>query len=418
MRKRIFVYFSMFLLLFAFGCKKQTVSPEITEEILLETVSATPVITNIPAPAATPAPTPAPEVSSIIPTYTPEITFVPLPTSLKTPDKRGNTPSPTPEWASPIPSPSDANDVRIYNSVKLAVITKDNTPVRKKAKAGGTAWGNVSSGEKYKYLGDSKGMVSIMYNGEPGYILPDECEITQVDLKQTDVIHYRVGTLNIHSMTSIKKISVLKEFIQEANADIIGLQEVLTGSSSGSYRNSIFELCSQCGYPYYSFCQTLSLDSGLYGTAIISKYPIIDTQKWKLEVARGKESRALAYACILMDNGPVYAFNTHLCASTMHLKSINIASFAYTLKKTGVKTFTVTGDFNCSPPRIHRYIKDVYYANIAENTFGDGSRPKLIDNILYSDGIVVPRLDIYDTDETGITDHKFLVADCFAEKID
>ena len=118
----------------------------------------------------------------------------------------------------------------------------------------------------------------------------------------------------------------------------------------------------------------------------------------------------MGYARVLLNEGAVYVFNTHLCASKMYQKSVNIASLAYTLAATGVDLYTVTGDFNCSPPRLARYMPDIHFANMDQSTFGTGARPKIIDNILYSDGLIASDVHMVDTQETQATDHALLVA--------
>ena len=397
----------LFVPLLLFACKKKTEPEVVTINLVMPTLSPSQVPTATPCPA-----TPTPWDASI-PTVTPEITFVPLPVSTKKPDKYGNTPSPTPEWAEPLPSPAGESLLKEETEAELATVLEDRVPVRKHAKNGGAYWGYALLEGSYRVLEEENGFVKILFDGEEGYVPEEKVKRWKVDLRQTDTIQYKVGTLNVHSVNNKRKEEPLAKFLKESQADIVGLQEVVRFTVGGDYKDWLELLAEDSGYPYYCFCQTLGYDGGKYGTAMLSKYPILSRDSWKLDVAKGKETRFLAHMRVLTENGALDCFNTHLCASDMYLKTINIASFVYMLRASGVKTYTVTGDFNCSPPRIHRYMKDIYFANIDRNTFGDGSRPKIIDNVLYTEGISVPHVEIYDTDVSRATDHKLLVADCY-----
>ena len=368
-----------------------------------------------PAPTPTPLPTPSPTPSEndLAPTVTPKITFVPILSATRTPAADGSTPEPTPPWASPYPSPSGAPTVQLGDSVRLGVVTAGDSGayVRKRAKkSGSSVWGVARTGERYTILERDGEFCRILYNGVEGYISAENIREETVSLRQTGLIAYTIGTLNVHSVSSSSRLRKIADVLRETALDVVGLQEVSRNTLSGGETDWLKKLAGEAGYPYYAFCQTIPYDGGEFGTAILSRYPIVEAASWPLDVAQGKEPRSLAYACILMEKGPVHVFNTHLCASEMHLKSINIASMAYTLRAAGLAAYTVTGDFNCSPPRIHKYAPELHFVNIDKNTFGDGTRIKIIDNILYTDGIVASDVRLVNTKEMGVTDHDLLVS--------
>lgn len=375
-------------------------------------VSVSPTAMPQPTPSPTPVPTRTPSENDLVPTVTPEITFVPLPTSAKTPDKRGNTPSPTPNWADHYPSPTGAPLVEQEQWIELGTVRTDakrGIYVKRRVGYHGGSLGTVHDGEQFKVIAYEEDSWKILYNGQEGYLPSDALETESVELAQTGVIEYTIGTLNVHGIRSTARFNRLVEVLKEQNLDVVGIQEVDRDTDEDD-TDWLVKLADAAGYPYYTFCQTLEYDGGVFGTAILSKHPIIDANLWKLDVWRGKEPRSLAHAAILLEKGTVHVFNTHLCASEMHLKSVNIASMAYTLHASGIETYTVTGDFNCSPPRIHHYLPEIRFANIDQNTFGDGSRPKILDNILYTEGIVLSDVQYIDTVAAGATDHMFPTA--------
>lgn len=297
--------------------------------------------------------------------------------------------------------------------MKIARVKGNNVSVKKRSSLHGTGIGTVNAGERFRVIEESANFICVDYNGVKGYFRPDKLSVCSQDLNRTVTVRYRAASLNIHGAENSTKISRLASLIRSESLDVIGIQEVKRLNLKGNGIDWLQRLAEAAGYPYYVFCKTLDYDEGEYGTAILSRLPILYSDSWQLDVARGKEPRYLAYACLLTDGGPVHFFNTHLCASDMHLKSINIASMVYTLRAAGVTPFVVTGDFNCSPPRIYRYMKDISFVNIDMNTFGDGARPKIIDNILYTDGIVAADVHLVDTVETGVTDHRMVVSDFY-----
>ncbi len=374
---------------------------------------AAPEKTTTPAtPSPTPAPTREPSPNDAVPTITPRITFVPIPQSEHTPDSRGRTPTPSPEWATPYPEYTGTPTVKADNAVSIARLT-EKIAVRKKAQARGSYWGYALPDEEYRILAEKGDYYQILFHGEKGYIPSRRAVRTEKSLRQEEVLQFTVGTLNIHGMNTESRLAKIVSILNAADADVVGLQEVSRRTQSGGWEDWLERLAEAAGYPYFTFCKTISYDGGDYGIAVISKYPIIADDGWKLDVAPGKESRALEYTRILFPSGAVHVFNTHLCASEMHLKSINIASMVHTLDATGLSTYVVTGDFNCSPPRIFRYKKDINFSNMELDTFGDGKRPKIIDNVLYAGDIVVPHVELVDAADTGATDHRMLISSCY-----
>ena len=93
----------------------------------------------------------------------------------------------------------------------------------------------------------------------------------------------------------------------------------------------------------------------------------------------------------------------------MYKKSVNLASMVYTAKSLFLPTYAVTGDFNCSPARIRDFWEEISFSNVTQNTYGDGSVPKILDNILYTGSILVPSVTI--TPLEGLTDHALVTAE-------
>ncbi|MDO4492862.1 MAG: endonuclease/exonuclease/phosphatase family protein [Clostridia bacterium] len=373
------------------------------------TLVHSPSPTPTPVPTFTPTPTPTPSENDLVPTQTPQITFVPLPQSVHTPDKRGNTPTPTPAWASPIPTPlpEEPGYVTVPETITLATVKGVGTKgmhVRSRTQHRGYNLGTARDGQQFTVLEPGEQYTKVLFEGQEGYIDTANLDFAEVSTAQKGVIEYTIGSLNVHGIRSTARFNRLVEVLKTEQLDIVGIQELFRGSTDW-----LINLAEAAGYPYWTFTRTCTRDSADYGTAILSKYPIVLADSRPLTVWRGKEPRGIGYAGVLMPKGLVHMFNTHLCASTMYQKSVNIASMAYTLRAYKVGPYTVTGDFNCSPPRIFRYLPEIRFANMDKTTFKSTSNaPKIIDNILYTEGIAVSDFRLVDTISTEATDHMFL----------
>ena len=401
LKKILFFVFIPILLLTALSCRKEV------EVVTLSTVS--PVT---PTPKTSASPVQEPENDGAYPTKTPQITFVPLPKSTSAGSSNSRTPTPTPEWTTPYPSPTGKPLVDTPEYFEVVTVKKD-TVVRKAASEKWRKDGKVREGNTFRCLGEEGGFYKVDLNGAERFLEADDVNHLLVPSLQTDTILIRTATLNIHGAESYPKLQSIARTITDEAVDIIGLQEVKRGTDTGSVSDSLKVLSELTGLEYYSFCKTLNYDGGIYGTAILSRFPIVAEDSWKLDGVKGIEPRYLSYVCALTDMGPVDFFNTHLCANAMYIKSINIASMVYYLRATGVRRFLVSGDFNCSPPRIYKYMKDINFVNVDMNTFGDGTSVKIIDNILYTSGYLVSRVDMVDFSEKSITDHRMIVCDAY-----
>lgn len=385
-----------------FGCKDE--APQaVVSSVPLEPSAETAVI-RIDIAEATATPTPVPTPTPQYPTATPKETYVPIPSS--TPDpKQKVAPTPTPEWATPYPSPTGKPSVTLEDPVTMVRV---DTRTQVNGSLVTTSWhiGTAEPGSLYPLTDDSyRDFYRISYNGVKGYVRRDCCSVTEVSPAQTGDITYSIASFNVHNLGSGAYLDAAAEYLASVDADVVGIQEIDNGTARAGGLDLTKLLATAAGYPYWSFCKAINYSGGAYGTAILSKYPILSAASVKLAVAVGKEGRSLGYARILTPNGAVNVFNTHLCPSAMCFKSHNLVSFRYELARTGVFPYVVTGDFNCSPGTMSRLVPDLSYANVTGNTFGDGSVPKILDNILYTDGVQAYDVTIDSGGSQQISDH-------------
>lgn len=401
------VFLAALLLITACGEQEEAALPAETAEATAHTVSysltlTAEIPTMPPAAALTPEPSPGK-----VPTPTPESTFVPLPTD--TPGPGGVTPTPAQPKATPYPSPSGEPLTEELTAFTLACV-QEETRLLRIPDSSGSALAKLAPGEAYRVLGDKDGFYELLYNGQTGYA--DKTAFTAEPADVYPAESFTAGSLNIHGCRSRSRLEAIAAVIKAQDTDVVGLQEVYRANGKGEDKTDwLKELALASGYPYYAFGRTCKFHEYDYGIAVLSKYPIVAADTFALDGWEGEEPRALLACSVWTDGGLVNFYNTHLSSSVMYKKSINIASMVFTLRALGNEDYVVAGDFNCSPPRIYEYMPDIRFANVTKDTFGDGSVPKILDNLLYTAGLVTADTEIVCTD--GATDHAFVKATFF-----
>ncbi|MBO4322955.1 MAG: endonuclease/exonuclease/phosphatase family protein [Clostridia bacterium] len=131
--------------------------------------------------------------------------------------------------------------------------------------------------------------------------------------------------------------------LKEADADIVGLQEVDFKTSRVSGVDQPAVIAQKAGYEYYRFIRAIDYKGGEYGTAILSKYPIVSFEVIRLE-AGTYEGRSFGHAVIETPGGNIDFFNTHLSYED---KSTRTGQFETIAKKASeCPVYLLTGDFN------------------------------------------------------------------------
>ena len=172
----------------------------------------------------------------------------------------------------------------------------------------------------------------------------------------------RIGSFNIKNGSGVKhKMSILAEDIKRHSLDVVGLQEVDIMSDRSGKIDTLKELADSAGYPYYRFTHTINIKGGMYGTAIMSRYPIVCADTVKLPTLEKHESRALGHAVIDFDGARVDFLNTHLSYEKNGLRAEQFKLINEYVK--GLELFILTGDFNTSDPDEYSMIENVIRVN-------------------------------------------------------
>lgn len=158
--------------------------------------------------------------------------------------------------------------------------------------------------------------------------VPDEIEIT-------------VATFNIkHGADGLDKVAGA---IRSVSPDIVGLEEVDVGCSRSNNVDEPAEIARLAGFDHYAFSKAISLGDGEYGTAILSRYPIVSFEVVPLDPGRG-EGRSVGHAVINVEGVALDVLVTHLSYEDREARGRQLEYINAMLD--GFDRYVLTGDFN------------------------------------------------------------------------
>jgi endonuclease/exonuclease/phosphatase family metal-dependent hydrolase len=215
----------------------------------------------------------------------------------------------------------------------------------------------------------------------------------------------KIGSYNIKAGAVVRyDMSVIASDITSFGLDVVGLQEIDMKTTRSGGIDTIKLLSEATGYQYYKFTRAIDYRGGQYGTAILSRHPIISSETIQLD-AGNKEGRSIGHAIISVDGINIDFCNTHLSYESADLRAGQFKQLAGLLKKHNV--FILTGDFNTAIASEFSLIENSFLVNM--NTYptftpsGEG-----IDNIVLSFGWTVTAAGM---GPAGHSDHNMLWAE-------
>ena len=179
-------------------------------------------------------------------------------------------------------------------------------------------------------------------------------ELLPAKAKAIDV---KVMSYNIHHAEGVDMILDLERIakvIEDSGAEIIGLQEVDNHWSERSQLEDQAKWLAERLDMHYTYAANLDLDPvnpgeprRQYGTAVLSKYPIIQAANYPLTKIGNTEQRGLSETVINVKGHHLNFYNTHL-ALTAAERTIQIQEVIEIAGKTdGPKV--IMGDLNARP---------------------------------------------------------------------
>jgi endonuclease/exonuclease/phosphatase family metal-dependent hydrolase len=271
--------------------------------------------------------------------------------------------------------------------------------------------GSAAKGTRYAVLGTKGKWYKILFNGKTGYISKSYLSVSKETASQQSGITLTAASFNVHDLKYGATAAQVAAFIKKTKADVVGIQEIDQFVKRSGNKDWPASLAAQSGYPYYCFAPAITYDGGLYGTMILSRYPIIETGATKLDTAAGAEERVLAYARILTYHGAVCMFNTHLSYESDQAILTNLSSLGAKLTASGRDKYCGTGDFNTTPDVISKSLSGIGIADTGLPTeMSNAGVWGVIDNILYTQDVTVSDVSVKDAITGGVSDHNLVMA--------
>lgn len=235
-----------------------------------------------------------------------------------------------------------------------------------------------------------------------------------------------VMSYNIHHAEGedgVLDLERIASLIEESKADIIGLQEVDNHWSERSDFQDQAKLLAQRLGMFYVYAANLDRDPlaegdhrRQYGTAVLSKYPIINSKNHYLTKIGNTEQRGLLEVTINVKGNHVHYYNTHL-ALTSAERDIQIREIIEIANQAkGPKVFV--GDLNATPesnemkPMYANYL-DVFAGQTNANTYSAENPTKRIDYIFTSDDIETVNTEVI---ESLASDHLPITAEIVLDR--
>ena len=213
----------------------------------------------------------------------------------------------------------------------------------------------------------------------------------------------------LHGQYTKENLQLLAESIAAVRADAVCLQEVDKCAARSEGVDMTAELALMSGYDYSYFIKIRDFQGGEYGTAILSRYPIVEAQTLNFAVKIAKQGTSCGYVVLDVEGENVTLFNTHLSIESEEANTDTMLCLGDILceyvEKNGTRLLCC-GDFNTNPPKLAEYLPRFDRANTNLLTYADRS----IDNVLYL-GYKVENVHTVDTTTSRVTDHNMLVCD-------
>ncbi len=140
-----------------------------------------------------------------------------------------------------------------------------------------------------------------------------QAPVNTTGTKQVRILSYNIHHANPPSKKDIIDMDAIAAVINHSKADIVALQEVDKNTGRSGKQDQAAILAEKTGMQY-TFFKAIDYDGGDYGLAILSRYPLKNTNLVALPQQVKAEERILAYTTINVGGTDIIFANTHLDA--------------------------------------------------------------------------------------------------------
>jgi len=156
----------------------------------------------------------------------------------------------------------------------------------------------------------------------------------------------RVATWNIRAARSAPVDAIAAE-LQAMQADVIALQEVDVRTVRSGFVDAPALLATALGF-HYVFAASIKWDSGDYGLAVLSRWPLTEVRRHRLRVVEAAEPRIVLEVAVCADGRPLRLFNHH-ADGRIAPREAGFAELRALLQAMVGRGILVLGDFNERP---------------------------------------------------------------------
>lgn len=165
------------------------------------------------------------------------------------------------------------------------------------------------------------------------------------------IMAYNIHHANPPSEPGTIDLQAIIRTIKEQDPDVLALQEVDANTTRSGAGNQAEIIAKKLGMEVY-FGKAINYDGGVYGVAVLSKYPISEAQVHALPTAPGTngEPRILATVKISLPDGKSFRFgSTHLDSQRDDTNRLLQIQELVNIASQEPLPMIVAGDFNATP---------------------------------------------------------------------
>jgi endonuclease/exonuclease/phosphatase family metal-dependent hydrolase len=156
----------------------------------------------------------------------------------------------------------------------------------------------------------------------------------------------RIASWNIRAAQSAP-VAMLAAEMRAMEADILALQEVDVRTRRGDFVDQPAELAAALGFQYV-FAASIHWDEGHYGLAVLSRWPLVNVQKHRLDSTPEAEPRIVLDATVCAGGRPLRLFNLHADRRTAS-RALGLAHLKRIVQDEIGRGIVVLGDLNEYP---------------------------------------------------------------------
>lgn len=235
------------------------------------------------------------------------------------------------------------------------------------------------------------------------------------------VLSYNIHHANPPSKPEAIDIDAIAKVIIESGAELVALQEIdVHTTRSGKSSDQAKELGRLTGMNVF-FSKGIDFQGGEYGTAILSKNPIMEEQRYELPNLEGLQSEPRTLAVVTVEiNGEKLKFgNTHLDYTNAENNLLQIKKIMEIFEGETLPTI-LAGDFNAVPESASIQLLDkMFVRSCVEGcafTSPQANPKRIIDYIMVSSSSNLAVLEHRVIEETYASDHRPVLATYKIEK--